>query len=93
MVPVLTFSVPSLAGHPFISNDNLIQNFPLRVLVARNLNHGHLPLWNPYIWSGTALLGGLNAGAFYPGTLLFTVLPAEAAWVINEILVDRKSVV
>jgi hypothetical protein len=57
------------------------------VLVARNLNHGHLPLWNPYIWSGTALLGGLNAGAFYPGTLLFTVLPAEAAWVVNEIAV------
>jgi hypothetical protein len=87
IVPVLTFSVPSLAGHPLISGDDLIQNFPLRVLVARNLNQGHLPLWNPYIWSGTALLGGLNAGAFYPGTLLFAVLPAEAAWVVNEILV------
>jgi hypothetical protein len=87
MVPVLTFSVSALAGHPFVSTDNLIQNFPLRVLVSRNLDHGHLPLWNPYIWSGTALLGGLNAGAFYPGTLLFTVLPAEAAWIINEILV------
>ncbi|HEY1635771.1 MAG TPA: hypothetical protein VGF64_13500, partial [Acidimicrobiales bacterium] len=87
MVPVLTFSVPALAGHPLLGNDNLIQNFPLRVLVARNLDHGHLPLWNPYIWSGTALLGGLNAGAFYPGTLLFTVLPAEAAFVVNEILV------
>ena len=87
LVPVLTFSVPSLAGHPLVSADDLIQNFPLRVLVARNLDHGHLPLWNPYIWSGTALLGGLNAGAFYPGTLLFTVLSAEAAWVVNEILV------
>ncbi len=87
LVPVLTFSVPSLIGHPLVSSDDLIQNFPLRVLVARNLDHGHLPLWNPYIWSGTALLGGLNAGAFYPGTLLFTVLPAEAAWVVNEILV------
>ncbi len=87
MLPVLTFSVPALAGHPFVSTDNLIQNFPLRVLVARNLQHGHLPLWNPYIWSGTALLGGLNAGALYPGTLLFTVLPAEAAFVVNEIAV------
>ncbi|TMM19823.1 MAG: hypothetical protein E6G01_01435 [Actinobacteria bacterium] len=87
MLPVLTFSVPALAGHPFISADNLIQNFPLRVLVARNLEHGHLPLWNPYIWSGTALLGGLNAGALYPGTLLFTVLPAQAAFVVNEIAV------
>ncbi len=87
IVPVVTFSVPALAGHPLVSTDDVIQNYPLRVLVARNLNHGHLPLWNPYIWSGTALLGGLNAGALYPGTLLFTVLPSEAAWVVNEIAV------
>ncbi|HWC38872.1 MAG TPA: hypothetical protein VG476_10100 [Acidimicrobiales bacterium] len=87
MVPVVTFAVPALAGHPLVSTDDLIQNYPLRVLVARNLTHGHLPLWNPYIWSGTALLGGLNAGALYPGTLLFTVLPAEVAWVLNEIAV------
>ena len=30
------------------------------------LRHGQLPFWNQYIFSGTPLLAGFNAGAFYP---------------------------
>ena len=26
---------------------------PLRVLVGTDLRHGHLPLWDPYLWSGS----------------------------------------
>ena len=44
---------------------------------------GHLPLWNPYIWSGSPLLGGMNAGSFFPLTFLFVVLPPVGAWVLN----------
>ena len=58
-----------------------IQNFPLRVLSGELLRQGHLPLWNPYIWSGSPLLGGLNAGSLYPVTLVFALLPPVAAWV------------
>ena len=82
-VPLVVFVVPALVGHPAIGGDNVIQNFPLRVLSGRLLRQGHLPLWNPYIWSGTPLLGGLNAGAVYPLTLVFAVLPPTAAWVVN----------
>ena len=46
-----------------------------------------MPAWNPWIWSGTPLLGGFNAGALYPGTLLFAALNPLAAWVLNEIAV------
>jgi hypothetical protein len=82
-IPLVVFVIPALAGHPAIAGDNVIQNFPLRVLSGDLLRHGHLPLWNPYIWSGSPLLGGLNAGSFYPGTLLFVALPGVAAWVVN----------
>jgi hypothetical protein len=82
-VPLAVFVIPALAGHPAIAGDNLIQNFPLRVLSGDLLRHGRLPLWNQYIWSGSPLLGGLNAGSLYPGTLLFAVLPAVGAWVAN----------
>ena len=54
---------------------------------GRIIREGHLPLWNPYIWSGNPLLGGLNAGSLYPGTLVFAVLPPVAAWVVNLLLV------
>lgn len=87
VIPIVLFVVPALAGHPAIDADNLIQNFPLRVLVGRQLASGHLPLLNPLANSGTPLLGGMNAGAFYPLTLIFVVVPAIAAWVVNLIAV------
>jgi hypothetical protein len=59
--------LPALLGHPAIDGDNLIQNFPLRVLSGQQIASGHLPLFNPLANSGTPLLGGLNAGALYPG--------------------------
>jgi len=70
-----------------IPGDDLVQNFPLRVLVGQQLRHGHLPVYDPYIWSGSPLLGGWNAGAFYPFTLVFAVVPAALAWTINECVV------
>jgi len=85
-LPLVVFVVPAALGYPALSGDNLIQNFPLRALSGAQLRSGHLPLWNPYIWSGSPLLGGMNAGALYPGTFLFVVLPAMAAWVANLLL-------
>ncbi|MGH9020780.1 MAG: hypothetical protein ACRDV0_07150, partial [Acidimicrobiales bacterium] len=86
-VPVVLFTLPALAGHPAIVADNLIQNFPLRALAGRQILGGHLPLLNPYTDSGTPLLGGLNAGALYPTTLLFVVLWPVCAWVLNLLVV------
>ena len=65
----MLFIVPALVGHPAIDADNLIQNFPLRVLAGHQLASGHLPLLDPLTNSGTPLLGGMNAGALYPLTL------------------------
>jgi len=78
------WGIPAAFGHPILRNSNLIQNFPLRVLVGSDLAHGHLPLWDPYIWAGTPLLAGFNAGAAYPLTWLFAVLPHGLAWVFNQ---------
>ncbi len=84
---VLAFGIPSALGFPLMPSDDLTQNFPLRVLAARDLAHGSLPLWNPFMWSGTPLLGGMNAGAFYPSMLLFMILPPLTAWTFDMILV------
>ena len=69
-----------------LPGDDLTQNFPLRVLAGREIRGGHLPLYDPYIWSGAPLLAGWNAGAAYPLTFLFAVLPATAAWTANLII-------
>lgn len=83
VLPVAVFVLPALAGHPVLPGDDLTQNFPLRVLAGQQWRHGHLPLYDPYLWSGAPLLGGWNAGAAYPLTFGFAVLPAAAAWTAN----------
>lgn len=85
-LPALVFGVPALLGHAVLPGDDLTQNFPLRVLAGHQLRSGQLPLYNPYVWSGAPLLGGWNAGAAYPLTALFAVLPATAAWTLNMII-------
>jgi hypothetical protein len=87
VLPLVVFVLPALFGHPAVTGDNQIQNYPLRVLSGQMLRDGHLPLWDPWIWSGTPLLGGLNAGALYPGILLYTVLPGLVAWTANLVVV------
>jgi hypothetical protein len=87
VVPTLLFVIPALLGHPAIDGDNLIQNFPLRVLSGQQIASGYLPLMNPLADSGTPLLGGFNAGALYPLTVIFAFVPAIAAWIINCIAV------
>ena len=86
VLPVLVFGLPAIAGHVVVPGDDLTQNFPLRVLVGRQIAGGHLPLFDPYLWSGSPLLADWNAGAAYPLTLLFAAFPAVAAWSLNLIV-------
>ncbi|MBF6556651.1 MAG: hypothetical protein IVW52_10855 [Acidimicrobiales bacterium] len=83
LVPVVVFAAPQLTGSTFLDGDNFLQNFPMRAQVGLDLRHHTLPLWNPYLFSGTPLLGGFNAGAAYPTTWLMAVLPIFTAWTLN----------
>ena len=85
VLPAVVFGIPALLGHTVLPGDDLGQNFPLRVLAGREIRGGHLPLYDPYIWSGAPLLAGWNAGAAYPFTWLFAILPGTAAWTVNLI--------
>jgi hypothetical protein len=86
VLPALVFGIPALLGHPVMPGDDLTQNYPLRVLAGRQVASGQLPLLDPYIWSGSPLLADWNAGAAYPLTLLFAVLPGVTAWTVNLVV-------
>jgi hypothetical protein len=75
VLPILAYGVPAVLGHPVLPGDDLTQNFPLRVLAGQQIRSGHLPLYDPYIWSGAPLLAGWNAGAAYSLTLLARTRP------------------
>ncbi len=93
ILPIVVFSSALLFGRVFLDGDNFTQNFPLRVLVGRDLQHGLAPYWNPYLFSGTPLLGGFNAGAAYPMTWLTAVLPIFTAWTIGVIVAYEVAIV
>ncbi|HEY4463907.1 MAG TPA: hypothetical protein VGN41_14680, partial [Streptosporangiaceae bacterium] len=84
-LPAVIFGVPALLGHAVHPGDDLTQNLPLRVLAGRDIRAGHLPLFDPYAWSGAPLLAGWNAAAAYPLTWLFAIVPATAAWTVNMV--------
>ena len=86
-IPAATFILPDLfGGHLLMTGDNLQQNYPLHVLVGSMLRRGELPFWNQYMFSGTPLLAGFNAGAFYPLVGLFVILPDRVAWIATEVV-------
>jgi hypothetical protein len=85
LLPVVLNLGWALAGHPVLDGDNLTQNYPLRALAGQLIAHWRLPLWDPGIWSGVPLLAGWNAGAMFPGTLLFAIGPGVAAYEVNVI--------
>jgi len=83
---ILVFGLPAMLGRPVLPGDDLTQNYPLRVLAGQQIRAGQLPVYDPYIWSGAPLLAGWNAGAAYPLTWLFAVLPGTAAWSAGLVL-------
>jgi hypothetical protein len=93
IIPLVVFSAALPFGRVFVDGDNFTQNFPLRVLVGQDLQHGLAPYWNPYLFSGTPLLGGFNAGAAYPMTWLTAVLPIFTAWTIGLIVAYEVAIV
>lgn len=63
----LVYFLPATRGQIILSpDDGVIFNVPLRVAAANIVRSGHLPLWNPYLFSGMPLHGAAQAGLLFP---------------------------
>lgn len=69
-----------LLGRRFYLRDISQNHAPLRAYVTDSLRQGRLPLWDPYHGGGTPLLANPDALVLHPITLLFFVLPFDAAF-------------
>ncbi len=59
--------------------DILLAFYPAHHLWRQSILHGHLPLWNPYMFTGMPLLGDAQYSTFYPSMLLNLLLPLHRA--------------
>ncbi len=57
----------------FAEGDLYSYNFPLLRTIARQWLSGEIPLWNPYAFGGTPLLGNMQGGVFYPLNVLLLI--------------------
>src|SRR5688572_17565985 len=76
----LIYFLPAVFGRIVLCpDDGIIQNVPLRVVVAEMIRAGQAPLWNPSIFSGMPLLGAAQAGVLFPLNWFYLLLSAPVA--------------
>jgi hypothetical protein len=76
----LVYFLPAVRGRIVISpDDGVIFNVPLRVAAANLIRAGHLPLWNPYIFSGMPLHGAAQAGLLFPLNWFYLISSPQVA--------------
>lgn len=79
LAPFLYF-FPAVMGRLFLSpDDGAIFNVPLRVAAARIALEGHLPLWNPGLFSGMPLHAAAQAGLLFPLNWFYLAFNPPAA--------------
>lgn len=75
-----------VAGYPSgppnkpIGFDDVRQFFPNRKLLRDSLVKGIIPLWNPYIYSGTPFMAAFDTAVWYPLSWIAALLPVIAGW-------------
>ncbi len=75
-VPVKNSAMPDVIG----------QIYPWKKLVIESWKSGNVPLWNPYILSGTPLLADYQSAALSPFNTIFFLLPFIDAWSLLVLL-------
>lgn len=86
LLPFAVFWAETLGLRVFYHHDLQYYFFPYHKLIADITAQGHLPLWNPYAFSGIPLLGDGQTALFYPPNWLFWLLPAAHALTVVVLL-------
>ncbi|MFN8485886.1 MAG: YfhO family protein [Anaerolineae bacterium] len=54
--------------------------YPYIRYATETLRSLHVPLWNPYLYSGAPFLADIQSSVFYPATLLLAALPIQVTY-------------
>ena len=63
-----------------IGFDDIRQFFPDRQMLAQSFAKGVIPLWNPYIYSGTPFMAAFDTAVWYPLSWIAAMMPAVEGW-------------
>ena len=71
---------PGLIPHNNLLSDLVLENAVWKLHIQRALAGGEIPLWNPQVFTGIPFLAAGQSSALYPLSLLFYILPLDAAY-------------
>ncbi len=66
--------------------DGIGQFYPWRLLAARAIRTGTIPLWNPYQFCGTPFIANSQSAVFYPAIIIFVVFSVARAFAYSACL-------
>jgi len=73
------WEILTLSGIP-VARDMQMFFVPQKHLLWEALSTGHVPLWTPYIGTGSPFLANVQSGVFYPPHWLYAILPFFVAF-------------
>ncbi|MBI5928999.1 MAG: oligosaccharide flippase family protein [Chloroflexi bacterium] len=71
--------VPEIPHNALLS-DLVLQNFQWKSFIRGNLREGEIPLWQPNQFAGTTFLANGQHSMLYPFSVIYYVLPLDAAY-------------
>lgn len=74
-------------GESLYGSDFVLFFYPVKKFIHDSLlTDRGLPLWNPFLFSGTPFVTNIQASMFYPLGFLYYIMPSEAAYVYSTLL-------
>lgn len=77
---------PFTTNKEFIGVDAIRQHLPWLKFSFDQIKSGHLPIWDPYSFSGNPNIANIQSFIFYPLNFLFLIFPLQFAWSLLIIL-------
>jgi O-antigen/teichoic acid export membrane protein len=66
--------------HNELLSDLLLENYAWKRFLLQSIAEREIPLWNPYLFSGTPFLAAGQHSALYPLSLIYLIMPLERAY-------------
>ena len=76
---VLVLFFPLLNQHTLFFRDTQLLFVPMKHFLEECLHQHELPLWNPRLFCGTPFMSDIQAGLFYPLSVVFYFVPVPQA--------------
>ena len=83
---ILLFSQVLYTGTSLYGSDFLYYFYPVKKFIRYCFSNNTIPLWNPYLFSGSPFISNIQASMFYPLSFLYYIFSPATAYLYSTIM-------